>query len=173
MADRQASPVAAATLAIVVPGRPPNLGNLRLRWAARHRLVASRKALVRTLARSVLARARLAPAATACLVQATLFLAGVQFDAHDISASLKADIDGLAAAGSAAAVTRCIELRAPAAARRLADGCARLLVEVEAQCEREGCAPGCPLARVVRRVAISAGELSREWGARAGPGGAG
>ncbi len=63
-----------------------------------------------------------------------------------------------------------VELRAPAAARRLADGCARLLVEVEAQCGRDDCAPDCPVAVAVRRVAISAGELSRGWGAGAGPG---
>ncbi len=66
-----------------------------------------------------------------------------------------------------------LQLRAPAAARRLADGCARLLVEVEAQCGRDSCAPGCPVAAALRRVAISAGELSREWGAPARPGGAG
>lgn len=84
---------------VVVPGRPPNLGNLRLGWADRHRLVANRKALVRTLARSALARAPVAPAATPCLVKATVFLAGAQFDT-DNWASMRADSDGLVAAGA-------------------------------------------------------------------------
>ena len=86
-------------LMVVVPGRPPSLGNLRLGWADRHRLVANRKALVRILARAALSRARLAPAATACLVEATVFIAGRQFDTDNLWASLKADIDGLVAAG--------------------------------------------------------------------------
>ncbi len=99
MADRQPSPVVAGALAIVVPGRPPNWGNLRLGWADRHRLVANRKALVRISARAALSRARLAPAATACRVEATVFIAGRQFDPDNLWASLKADIDGLVAAG--------------------------------------------------------------------------
>ena len=56
-----------------------------------------------------------------------------------------------------------VELRAPAAARRLAGGCARLLVEVEAQCGRDNCAPGCPVAVAVRRVAVSSSQLAHEW----------
>ena len=66
-----------------------------------------------------------------------------------------------------------VELRAPAASRRLADGCARLLVEVEAQCGQDGCPADCGLAVAARQVAITAAELAREWRAKAGPGGAG
>lgn len=58
-----------------------------------------------------------------------------------------------------------VELRAPAAARRLADGCARLLVVVEAQCGRDNCVPGCPVAVAVRRLAVSSSHLAQESGA--------
>ena len=65
-----------------------------------------------------------------------------------------------------------VELRAPAAARRFAIGCAELAVAVEAQCGRDNCAPGCPVAVAVRRVAVSSLQLAQEWRPGAGPGGA-
>ena len=65
---------------------------------------------------------------------------------------------------SAAAAVMCrVELRAPAAARRLADGFARLAIEVEVVCAREDCGPGCPVAVAVRRVAVSSSQLAQEW----------
>ncbi len=55
----------------------------------------------------------------------------------------------------------------PAAARRLAVGCAELAVAVEASCQRQGCRADCAVARVARRVAVSAATMAAEWAAEA------
>ena len=60
------------------------------------------------------------------------------------------------------------EPAAPAAAHHFSDGCARLLVEVETQCRRDNCAPGCRVAQAARRVAISAGALTGDLDEDAG-----
>ena len=99
MADRRPSAMASAQLQIVVPGRPPNLGNLRLGWAARHRLVASRKALVAVLGRQAVARVGMTPATSPRQVHVVVYLAGVPRDGDNLAAGLKADLDGLVAAG--------------------------------------------------------------------------
>ena len=98
MADRRPSEMASAQLQIVVPGCPPNLGNLRLGWAARHRLVASRKALVAVLCREAVARVGMTPATSPRQVHVVVYLAGVPRDGDNLAAGLKADLDGLVAA---------------------------------------------------------------------------
>ena len=52
---------------------------------------------------------------------------------------------------------------APAEARQLAASFAELAVAVEAGCQRDGCAPDCPVAAASRRAAVSAFELAQEW----------
>lgn len=58
-----------------------------------------------------------------------------------------------------------LRLRAPAAAGELAAAFAELAVQVEAGCQRDGCAPDCALAQAARKVAVSAAALAREWAA--------
>ena len=52
--------------------------------------------------------------------------------------------------------------RAPAAAQRLALGCALMLVEVEAACRAQGCSAGCPVAVSTRSLAVSAAGLASD-----------
>jgi hypothetical protein len=94
-----ARPLPATGVVVVIAGRPLNLANLRLWWVGRHRLMRDRKNLVAILAGSALARARSGPASSPCLVQATIYIAGVRFDPDNLVAALKADLDGLVDAG--------------------------------------------------------------------------
>lgn len=89
----------AQALRIVVPGRPPNVANLRGHWSKRARLLARRKALVKVLARSALASARAGVATKPQRVEVTAYLSGVPRDADNLVAGLKADLDGLVQAG--------------------------------------------------------------------------
>ena len=55
----------AQSLTVTIPGRPPNVGNARMSWKAKHFGVARvRKELVALLTSSARAKAQMAPAST-------------------------------------------------------------------------------------------------------------
>lgn len=85
-------------LTFVVPGRPPNLANGRLHWAARNRLVQRRKDLVWAHVMALTPRAR-PPATGKRRARAVIFGAGRPFDPDNATANLKADLDALVLAG--------------------------------------------------------------------------
>ena len=89
------------SLTVTIPGRPPNVGNARLSWKAKHFGVAKvRKELVALLASSARAKARMAPATGWRKATATVSLAGSFFDPDNVYSALKFDIDGLVAGGA-------------------------------------------------------------------------
>ncbi|MDA8333300.1 MAG: hypothetical protein M0027_19220 [Candidatus Dormibacteraeota bacterium] len=57
----------------------------------------------------------------------------------------------------------------PSAARRLAAGFAELLVQVETDCQRQGCGADCEFAAAAPRVAVQAAGLVRDFGAAGRP----
>lgn len=97
--DRQRRIALDRTLAIVVSGRPLNLGNARMHFGQRSRLVAERKQLLRNLTSGARATARQSVATVPRRATATLYLAGRLFDPDNAYAALKADLDGIVAGG--------------------------------------------------------------------------
>jgi hypothetical protein len=61
------------------------------------------------------------------------------------------------------------EPQAPAVAGKLASALAELAIQVEADCQAQGCAADCELARAARRVAVSAAALAHDWATEAAP----
>jgi hypothetical protein len=88
-----------SAVSFTVPGRPVNLSNRRMHWAARARLVRDRRGLVRLLAQSALATHRLPAPTGRRTATAEIRLSGVLFDPDGAVSALKADLDGLVSAG--------------------------------------------------------------------------
>ena len=88
------------SLTVTIPGRPPNVGNARMSWKAKHFGVAKvRKELVAMFTSSARAKAHMAPAKGPRKAHATVSLAGSFFDPDNVYSALKFDIDGLVAGG--------------------------------------------------------------------------
>jgi len=86
-----------APIEVVMPGRPPNLGNFRGHWSARARLVRDRRTMMgwyATVARGTAPRAE-APRRA----EAVVHLAGRLRDPDGLVAGIKAELDGLVDGG--------------------------------------------------------------------------
>ena len=82
-----------------VPGRPANLGNSRMHWAERARLVAQERMATRVIGQSERIKAELPKADGPRKVTVTFELAGSLFDVDGKVSASKPYLDGLADAG--------------------------------------------------------------------------
>ena len=78
-----------------IPGRPANLGNARMHWAERARVVKDQRAVAKIIGNAARARAGLGPAEGPRRLVLTLILAGQGRDSDNATASIKGFADGL------------------------------------------------------------------------------
>ena len=84
-------------IVVVIPGRPPNIGNARLHWKARMRLVRDHSGMAQILAQSV---RRGAPVPKdKRKVEAVIYLSGPFFDPDNAHSAIKPWLDGICRAG--------------------------------------------------------------------------
>ena len=85
------------SVVVVIPGRPLALGNARLHWAARMRLVRDRSGRAQVIAQSV---RKGAPVPSGkCKVEAVIYLSGVPFDPDGAFSACKPELDGIVRGG--------------------------------------------------------------------------
>ena len=89
----------ATSVRVTIPGRPVNLGNSRMHWAERARLVAQERLAAKLVGQSERVKAGLARADGPRKVTVTFELAGSLFDVDNSYSNGKPFVDGIFDAG--------------------------------------------------------------------------